>query len=113
MSQIRRKRRKRTVQTSENNFSYLFSIKNISEGLIDELAETNYANDLEAFRRSGLAKSYRSKGPNFWKKIVIRIIGSHKPLHADTFKDYPRDCYYAFRRKFDLIKKSFEEIIAG
>lgn len=112
MSHFRRKRRIRTVRTRENNYSYLFNIDNISKSLVDELTGTNFTNDLK-FRETELAKSYRSRGPNFWKNIVVRIIGSDKPLHADTFKDYPRDCYNAFRRKFELINTRFQEIIAG
>lgn len=114
MAKLRRDRRKRP-QNSEKDYSNLFTLQAISKALVDELADTEFAHDLQKFQLSKdkVTKSYRSNGQNFWKKIVIRIISSKKKLHKDTLKKYPSDCYRAFQRKFDIIDNYFMAEIAG
>lgn len=117
MSPIRRKRVIRPVDKKERNYRKFFTVQNIGEALVDELANTPFQNNLKAFQESNLWKSYRSSDINFWRKIVEKNVRSRKNdeknIKSATLEKYARDCYWAFSRKFEIINKHFQAKILG
>lgn len=109
----KKRRRKGNITDQERNYGYLFTTNAISEALFEELAGTVFSNDLSSFRKTDSAKSHRSIFSNFWKNIATRIINSEKDLHRDTVQRYSTDCYWAFKRKFQMIEDHFKAKISG
>lgn len=94
------------------NFKYLFNEKSVGEALVEELAGTIFARDLDGYRNSKLWKTHRNcKVSSIWQRVVRQIVGPEN--HRNTVSKYSTKCYLIFKRKYKKVEIHYEKKRAG
>lgn len=101
----------------ENSLSCasLISPQNIAMAALQILREENEELDLEKFKTTDDARTYRSLYSDdcFWKKLCRKVLEAKtRNPHKATMKKYVKACYDMVRRthSFALVNKEFEDL---
>lgn len=104
----------------KRNYTSYFTEESVGAAMYLELAGMEFYTNLEKFKeKTKEVTHYRTRGDNFWKRIVRRIVVSRvvgqspSKVHPSTLERFSPTCYKIFTRKFKSVKKFYEEINAG